>query len=240
MNQSQNEFYITELRIPEIKTYLQDTVGRVLEDSGFVFKKTDFTYKKKLKKDFTRFSILIYNYYPVNYNVKFSLNLFNSDIQSIKQKITFEEFVSPTHWSSIYLSMGEFIAGLINEEIKLRTNFSYRLVTRNDLTEAAEKMSDLLKTELVPLCNTLFTIEGINSFFSGKGVKWTIGTLNINNILSDLISAKLSGMRDVNIVYQELSDEMNSVIKKDRLQVHDLNALASTYEYLKLARMSMY
>jgi hypothetical protein len=233
MNKSQNEFHKTELLIPIIKTYLHGSIGRELEDSGFVHKKTDFTYKKKLKKDFAQFSFLIYDYYPVNYNVKFSLNFLNSDIQSIKQKIGFDDFVLPTDWSSIYLSMGEFMAGLIKEEIKWRLNFSYRLVTRNDLIVAAEKMSDLLKTELVPLSNTLFTIEGINYFFAGKGIKWTVDTLNINNILSDLISAKLSGMRDINVVYRELSDEMKSVIQRERLQVQDLNALVSTYEYLK-------
>jgi hypothetical protein len=232
MNYYQDEFHKTELLIPEIKTYLHGSIGRLLEDSGFVFKKTDFTYKKKLKKNFAEFSFLIYNYYPVNYNVKFTLNIFNNDIQAIKQKIKFDEFVLPTNWSSIYLSMGEFIAGLMKEEIKWRSNFSYRLVTPNDLIDAAVKMSDLLKTELVALSNALLTVEGISDFYRKKGIKWTVSTLNINNILSDLISAKLGGMRDTNVVFRELSDEMKSVIKKEKLPVHDLNALVSTYEYL--------
>jgi hypothetical protein len=233
MNKSQGEFHKTELLLPEIKTYLYGTIGKELEDFGFIFKKTDFTYKKKLKTNFAQFAFLIYNYYPVNYNIKFTLNVINNEIQAIKKKIVFDEFVLPTNWTSIYVTMGEFIDDLINEEIKWRINFGYHLVFRKDLIDATIKMSELLNDEFVPLSNTLLTIEGINHFFARKGIKWTVDSLNINNILSDLISAKLSGLRDINVVYRELSDEMKSVIEKDRLQVHDLNALVSTYEYLK-------
>ena len=99
-------------------------------------------------------------------------------------------------------------------------------------------MSGLLKEEILPLCETLFTIDGINDLFAQKGVAWSVRSLSINNMTADLISAKLSGKRDYHKVYTALMTELKPMLNNG-YHASALQAMEDVYQYLNAHKQEL-
>jgi hypothetical protein len=212
MQQPYGEIKNAEIRLPEIRTYIYETVGKEIEDFGYKFRKSDFTFKKKQGKDTVQFIFIFHDYNPVNYDTSFSFNVFNSSIQEIKRHVVFDEFLGPKDWTSLLIPLGDFVESEKDKEIKWRSYYNCYLSTRKELFDAAEQMRDLLKKEILPLCETLFTIEGINDLFANRGIQWSVSSLSVNDMAADLISAKLSGKRDYHKVHKEIMAELKPML----------------------------
>lgn len=226
------ELKSAEIRLPEIRTYIHGTVGKEIENFGYKFRKSDFTFKKKKAKDFVQFIFLFHDYNPLNYDTQFSFSVFNAEIQEIKSKIAFNEFLDPTDWTSFLIPMGDFVESEKAKQVKWRLHFNYYLSTRKELLDAAEQMSNLLKKDILPICESLFAMDGINDLFSSRGIKWSVGSLSINNMTADLISAKLSGKRDYHKVYKEMAEEIKPYLNNG-LHPSTLPAIEDLYKYLR-------
>jgi hypothetical protein len=64
-------------------------------------------------------------------------------------------------------------------------------------------------------------------------MKWSVGSLSINNISADLISAKLSGKRDYHKLYIEMTAEIETYIEKKWMHPSTLTAIEDIFKYLQ-------
>jgi hypothetical protein len=107
----------------------------------------------------------------------------------------------------------------------------YEVITLDDLMDVANAISRTFKEEVLPLLSTLITVDGIDTFFKEKGVNWAVEKSNfMNNICTDLISAKLAGKRDYHKVFEEIIHAIK-VTEKPNLQT--LKVIENLYQYLK-------
>jgi hypothetical protein len=105
----------------------------------------------------------------------------------------------------------------------------YQVVTLDDLMNTANAVCKTFKEEVLPLLETLTTIDGIDDFFNEKGVNWAVESNFMNNVCTDLISAKLNGKRNYHKVFEEIIQAIKAT-EKPNLQT--LKVIENLYLYL--------
>lgn len=229
-----NSTTATNLRMPDIKSYLYETVGKVIESAGYKFKKVNFSFRRRCAKNYEAFYFLFYNYFPLNYQVHFLLEIWNDEIESIKAAFPYKQNIEKFNFRSISIPMGEFIdrekirahvqkydKGFILDSVTGEfvkdesagtkkdltwaqiAGHSCELVTGKDLFEASEEMKKLLEEEVLPLSSQLSTVEGIDAFFAGRP-GWSVNSLSLNNMASELVAAKVLGKRNFHEVFKQI------------------------------------
>ena len=224
-----NNFTPTELRMPVIRTCLYDTVGRLIEAEGYKFKKSDHTYKRKHGKSYEQIMFLFYDYYPLNYSFKFLTYVFNEAIENIKLSLPPQDHFEPFNRFSLFINTIDFTHHIKSKSLG-EMGHDYMVVSLDDLMDVANAVYKTFKEEVLPLLVTLTTINGIDVFFTNRGVNWAVRGDFLNNICTDLISAKLNGKRDYHKVFEEIVQAIKST-EKPNLQT--LKVIENLYQYLK-------
>jgi hypothetical protein len=234
-----NEGNSIALRMSIIRMFLYESLNEIFEGEGFKFKKSNFSFKRKRGKNYEVFYFLFFDYFPLNYQVRILLEVWNDDIEKVKIALPYEQNIENFNFRSVSVPMGVFIneqeirrqikkydTGYMLDETtgdfikKDHTNtpleltcaqiqgYSYELATDKDLLNVSTAMTALLQMHILPLANKLSTTGGIDDFFASRP-GWSVNSLSLNNFVSELIAAKLSGQRSVEEVYMQIQFEID-------------------------------
>jgi hypothetical protein len=223
-----DNFTPTELRMPVIRTCLHDTVGRLIEAQGYKFKKSDHSYKRKLGNSYEQIKFLFYDYFPLNYGYDFLVYVFDENIEKIKLSLPPQDHFQSFNRYSIFIVMDYFTHHIKSKSLG-EMGRDYQVVTLDDLMNTANAVCKTFKEEVLPLLETLTTIDGIDDFFNEKGVNWAVESNFMNNVCTDLISAKLNGKRNYHNVFEEIIQAIKAT-EKPNLQT--LKVIENLYLYL--------
>ena len=258
-----NSIPATDLRMPEIKTYLYETAGRVIEAAAYKFKKSKYSFSRKHGKDYEEIYFLFYNYFPVKYQSHFSLFIWNAEIQNIKSAFPYQQNIDNFAFSTLHIPMGIFVD---EERIRVQiqkngggfmldratgdfvkdesagkrkdltwaqiAGHSCEFATSKDLFEGAEEMKKLLEEKVLPLSRQLSMIDGIDAFFTARP-GWSVKSLSLNHFASELIAAKLNGMRDYHEVFRQIAGEVDKRILNFDMSPETRKVLEEIYKYLQ-------
>ena len=224
-----DNFTPTELRMPGIKEYLHDVLGKLFETYGFKFKKSDFTFKRKHGKSSEQFMFLFYNYHPLNYSFTFLFTVFNEEIENIKLSLPPQKHHSSFNKYSAFLSASDF-TNHISIDSLYETGYDYTVTFLDDLVTVGKALNKTFVEEGLPLADRLTTIEGIDKFFAEKTSRWSVNTGSVNNVCTELIAAKLNGKRDYQKVYEQLCNDIKS---SEDPNLQTLTVVENLYTYLK-------
>ena len=122
-------FTPTELRMPGIREYLHDTLGKLIEPLGFKFKKSNFSFTRKKGKSYEEIMFLFYNYHPLNYSFEFMLTIFNDEIEKIKLSLPPQKHHSSFNYYSVIITAKDF-TNFINPN---SFGYHYTVTTLDDL-----------------------------------------------------------------------------------------------------------
>ncbi|HVX01036.1 MAG TPA: hypothetical protein VHA52_11450, partial [Candidatus Babeliaceae bacterium] len=131
-------FTPTELRLPGIKEYLHQTIGKDIEDNGFTFKKSDFTFKRKHNKSYEQIMFLFYNYHPLHYSFDFLLVIYNDQIELIKQSLPAQQ-----HWDKNTCTLLLRTVNFTNHSVSV--SYPYEIATLDNLIV----VTDLLRKAFI-------------------------------------------------------------------------------------------
>ena len=92
-------------------------------------------------------------------------------------------------------------------------------------------MTKLLEERVLPLSNQLSTIDGIDTFFTGRP-GWSVKSLSLNNFASELIEAKLNGKRDSHEVFKQIAGEIDKRIINASMSQETRKIIEELYKYL--------
>ena len=263
MAETHNNIAPTNLRMTDIKTYLSETVGKIIAAAGYKFKKSNFSFLRKHGKDYEDIYFLFYNYLPVKFDSHFSLRIWNTEIQNVKTAFPYQQNVDNFDFSSLTIPMGYFVDSekiraqlqkydkgfildsttgeFVKDESAGRRKdltwaqiegYSCELVTSRDLFEASEEMKDLLETQVLPLSYQLSTMEGIDTFFAGRP-GWSVNSLSLNNMVTELVAAKLNGKRDYHEVFRRIVEVMDERIAIKGMSHEAKRVAEELYSYLQ-------
>jgi len=221
----------TELRLPEIKEYLYESVGKILESVGFRFKKSDFSFMRKRKDNSEKVFFLFYNYYPLNYEMHFLSEIWNQEVESVKSGFQSTQKVEKLNFRSLVMFMGDFLDECKNVEIGIRKGYTYKLAISTDLVAASERSQALIGGKLIPLLNQLTSVDGLDEYFFDDPT-WSAKSLNLNNILTDLTVAKIAKRRDVAHVHNVIVNELNNNPTKKEPNIELINVIDDFVAYL--------
>src|SRR5688500_11102501 len=141
MENTGGQYQLLEMRLSEIKTYLSETLGKPFKEFGYTFKKTGFIFKKKIGNNTVEFLFDFINYAPLRYEINFSINVMNKDIQDIKNSSPVKPSGFNYNAQSVYFYLGDFIEGIKQDlNNNVRRHFAYSVTTARDLFNAAEKI----------------------------------------------------------------------------------------------------
>jgi hypothetical protein len=223
-----DNFTPTELRMPVIRACLYDTVGRLIEAEGYKFKKSDYTYKRKHGKSYEQIMFLFYDYFPLNYSFTFLTYVFNETIENIKLSLPPQDHFQSFNRYSLFIPIDYFTHHIKSKSLG-ELGRDYQVITLDDLMDVANAIDKTFKEEVFPLLDILTTIDGIDVFFTKRGVKWAVDGDSLNHICTDLIAAKLNGKRDYHMVFEEIVQAIKAT-EKPNLQT--VTVIENLYEYL--------
>jgi hypothetical protein len=260
-----NSIAATDLRMPDIKTYLYETVGKVIEADGYKFKKSNFSFRRKHDKNYEAVYFLFYNYFPLNYQVHFLLEVWNNEIEVVKITFPYKQNIENFNFRSISIPMGEFVdeerirgqmqkydQGFVldrvtgefvkDESAGGRKNLTWaqiaghscELVTSKDLFKASEEMKKILEQQAMPLSNQLSTVGGIDDFFASRP-GWSVKSLSLNNMASELIAAKLNAKRDYHEVFKQIGQVIDERIATKAMSQETKKVMDELYKFLQKA-----
>jgi hypothetical protein len=200
-----------ELWMPDIKRYIRKNPGTMLEAEGFVYNKPDFSFKRKHKKTFEELSFLFVNQFPISYRINFLLQIWNHDVKTIKEAYPHQSDIENYKLRSLVFFMRDFISEAEYAETFQSAGYDFLVLTNKDLFRAADAIAGILQEQTIPLCNQLSKLDGLDRFFEDRP-GWSVNSLNINNITTDLIVAKLNRKRDFREVVRQISIDIDRKI----------------------------
>ena len=228
MNEEKPEL---ELWLPEIKKYIYSSIEDILKAAKFAFHKSGYSYKRTHAKNFEEFSFLFSNEFPVKYRVGYLMQVWNHDIKMIKAGFPGHSQVENYKMRSLVFFMNHFRVIRDRDSVVTLPNF-FLLITYRDLWKAADHIIASIRDQGIPLADQLSTIQGIDGFFI-EHPSWSVDSLNFNNMTSELIAAKLSGVRDFNLVYEQMQKAVMQKIDDLEMEPAVASALENFYAYLK-------
>lgn len=263
MEQPSNNLGSTNLRMPDIKTYLYETLGKVIEADGYKFKKSNFSFRRKNAKNYEEIYILFYNYFPLNYQVHFLLEIWNNEIESIKTAFPYKQNIEKFNFRSISIPMGEFV-----DKEKIRAQIEKEgkgFVLDRDTEEFVKAESTEGRSELtwaqvaghnckLVSNNDLFIaseeMERIlkkqalplsNELSTVEGIDtffakrpgWSVKSLSLNNFATELVAAKLCGKRDYHEVFKQIILAIDTRIMNYGMSQETRKVMEELYKYLQ-------
>jgi hypothetical protein len=220
-----------ELWLPDIKKYILEVIIQPLKSARYDFNKTDFSFKRTHGKNFEEFSFLFANQFPVNYRLGFLLQTWNHDIKIIKAAYPRQSNLDNYKLRSLVLFMSHFLSKPASEEPNFPVN-DFVLVTNKDLFFAADSIILLLQEQALPLADQLSELDGLDSFFSDRP-NWSVDSLNLNNMTTELTAAKLNGKTDYHQRFQKMIAATEQKILDQQMATESKAIMEDFYFYLK-------
>ena len=214
-----------ELMIQEVQSYLYKIIHAPMEDAGFKFSRYNFSFARKHEKNFQEFGFIFINQSPVNHRINFILQIINKHVKEIKSsffhRLERKDFMP----SSIIILLQDF-----GEDGSCSSLKDFVVTSYKDLFIAAESISKILQYEAVPLCDLLSTLNDLDSFYTGRG-GWSVDNFNLDNIISELIIARLNAKRDLHELYHQIMEDIETSKKRPD---HDaVKIIELCYDYLR-------
>ena len=258
-----NSMAATDLRMPDIKNYLYETVGKVIEVKGYKFKKTNYSFTRKQGKDYEEIYFLFHNYFPLKYDSHFSLRIWNAEIQRIKKLFPYQQNIENFGFSTLTIPMGEFVAKeRIREQVqKYENGFILDSVTGDFVKdESAGKRKDLTWAQIAGHSFELVTSKDLfeaseemkrlleeqilplsNRLSTIDGIDaffagrpgWSVKSLSPNNSASELIAAKLNNKRNYRDVFEQILGEIDKRIASAGMSHEIRKIVEELYKYLQ-------
>jgi hypothetical protein len=263
MEQPHNSMAVTNLRMTDIKTYLNEAVGKVIESDGYKFNKSNFLYRRRHGKDYEVIYFLFNNYFPLNYQVLFLLEIWNNDIETIKSAFPYKQSIENFNFRSISIPMGEFVdKEIIRSQLKkYDKRFILDSVTGEIVKdESAERRKDLTWAQIAGHACELVTDRDLfeaseelkklikeqvlplsNQLSSAEGIDnffagrrgWSVNSLSLNNFATELIAAKLNGKRDYHEVYKQIVDVIDERVATKGMSRETRKVTEELYKYIQ-------
>ena len=211
-----------ELWMPEIKKYIRQNPGAILESEGFVFNKSEFSFKRKHRKNFEEFCFVFVNQFPISYRIKFLLQIWNNDVKVVKEGYPYKSAIENYKFRSVVFFMQDFVTEADYPAFQ-GTGYDFLVLNNKDLFNASDAIIGLLLNHAIPLCNQLSELDGLDRFFEDRP-DWAINGLNFNNITTELIAAKLNRKRDFSrVTARKLADIDKKIEGKEMDQETKMN-----------------
>jgi hypothetical protein len=229
---SDSELPELELWLPDIKKYAKKNLVRLLKSAGYKFNRSDFSFRKKHGKHFEEFSFNFFNRFPLNYRVNFLLQIWNNDIKTIKANFPYQSKIENYKLRSLVLFMTEFQEpgdSLHEDQGPIK---DYVLVTNTDLFNAIDAMHRMLQDRAIPLGRQLSSLDGLDRFFATHP-GWAVNTLNMNNISTELIAARLNQKRNLEEVFSQINRAIDLKIEQKEMSSDIKEMVALYHDYVK-------
>ena len=129
-------------------------------------------------------------------------------------------------------SMVIFLNDFMRETKKQEDVKDFVLYTNNDLFAAGDAITMVLREKAIPLCDQLTSIADMDNYFLDHPC-WSVNTLNLDNMISELIIARVNGKRDYDALYQQLAAALEKKIEARLIDSFSGEILKSCYTYFK-------
>jgi hypothetical protein len=205
-----------ELWLPDIKKYTKKNLSKVLKSAGYKFNRSDFSFRKKHGKHFEEFSFNFFNRFPLSYRVNFLIQIWNNDVKTVKANFPHKSRIENYKLRSLVLFMTEFLDQDSDSALDLPPLKDYLLVTNTDLFNAIDAIHRMLQDRAIPMSRQLSSLDGLDRFFASRP-GWTVNSLNMNNISTELIVARLNKKRDFSQVVSEINSDIDKKIENKEM-----------------------
>jgi hypothetical protein len=219
---------LLELWLQDIQSYIYRVTIGPMGVSRFQFNRSEFSYKRKNKKSQDELSIIFLSQFPVKYRIGFQLEIWHTEIKKAKEFFMRDIVTKESNLCSVILYMKDFPSNDPQQEIVK----DYTVYNQQDLFMVGDWLAQTLQYELVPMCEQLNSIEGMEKFFEANP-DWSLNTHNGGNICTDLIVAKLNRKRDLRRRYGQLMQGLQQKIEKQQINPDSRELLTLCYEAIK-------
>lgn len=214
-----------ELWMQDIQSYLYKILYAPLGRAGFKFDKYNYSFTRKYLKNTQEFGFLFINQFPVNYRITFVLEIYNKKVKEAKSAFFHSLKRNDFKLSSLIISMQDF-GEPISDGRK-----DFMIFGNRELFDAAEFISTILQYEAIPLCNQLFDLESLDSFYEARR-GWSVTNYNVDNIVSELFVAKLNHRRNFEELYNEISKRISNKDSDRRIDTDAAAIVDRCYRFI--------
>jgi hypothetical protein len=219
---------LLELWLQDIQSYIYRVTSGPMGVARFQFNRSEFSYKRKNKKSQDELSIIFLSQFPVKYRIGFQLEIWHPEIKKAKEFFMRDIVTKESNLCSVILYMKDFPSNDPQQEIVK----DYTVYNQQDLFMVGDWLAQTLQYELVPMCEQLNSIEGMENFFEANP-DWSLNTHNGGNICTDLIVAKLNRKRDFHKRYGQLMEGLQQKIEKQLMSPESRELLSLCYESIR-------
>ncbi len=216
-----------ELWIQDIQSYLYKVIGSPMEKSGFKFDKYDYSFTRKYGKNTKEFRFLFVNQFPVNYRINFMLQVRNKKAKEAKsaffQSLGRDDF----KLSSLIMFLRDFGEPVTDSRMK-----DFIIYGNKELFDAGDSINEMLHFEAIPLCNQLADLNDLDNFYGSRN-GWCVTNYNIDNIVSDLIIARLNRKRNFSELYETMLNRLRNKDSEKRIDTDVLVIFERLYEFIQ-------
>jgi hypothetical protein len=216
---------LLELSLHDIQSYIYKVTSGPMELARFQFNRTEFCYKRKNKKSQDELSIIFLSQFPVKYRIGLRLEIWHTEIKKMKESFMRDILMKESNLCSIILNMKDFPSNNPREEsIK-----DFTIYNQQDLFMLGDWLAGTFQYELIPVCDQMNSIEGMEKFFT-ENPHWSLNSHSGGNICTDLIVAKLTRKRDIHERYLQLFQGLQLKIGNQSMSPSSRELLTLCYE----------
>jgi len=216
-----------ELWIQDIQSYVFKVISPTFKKAAFKFDRSDYTFSRKHGKNTQTFGFLFTNQFPIKYRVNFMLEISNKKIREAKSAFFETLKRDDFHLNGLVMFLKNFGESNGDENKK-----DYTIYGNKELFDAGDAINRILQYEAFPLCDHLTNLAALDSFYASRP-GWSVTHYHIDNILSDLITARLNRERNLDEVYIDIADRIQRKDSKRRIDTDAGLLVTLCYEFLK-------
>jgi hypothetical protein len=215
-----------ELWIQDIQSYLYKVIAGPMEEAGFKFDKYNYSFIRKHGKTTQEFGFLFVNQFPVNYRINFMLQIRHKKVKEVKsaffQSLKRDDF-KLSSLLTIFRDFGEH-----GKDSRMK---DYIIFGNRELFDAGESISKILQYEAIPLCDQLSNLNDLDNFYTIRN-GWSVTNFSIDNIISELIIAKLNGKRNFQQLYEQIIDRIERKDSDRRIDTDASVIVERCYQFI--------
>jgi len=228
MNSGNRQTPSLELWLQDVQSYLFKVMNAPMKQAGFEFRKSSFSFQRKNKKNQDIVSIIFLSQFPVSYRIGFQLEIWNPQIKEIKKSFMSEIIHKDSDLCSIILFTKDFTS----KDPETKTMKDFLIYNYRDLFITGDWLVQTMQDELIPICDTLDSIETMDHFFESNP-NWSLDSHSGGNICTDLIVSKLNFQRDVHARFQQLMQGLQQKIENRMISPESRQLLTLCYDTIK-------
>jgi hypothetical protein len=215
-----------ELWIQDIQSYLYKVIRLPMESAGFKFDRYNYSFARKHGKHTQEFGFLFINQFPVNYRINFVLQIQNKQVKEVKSSFFQSLGRDDFKLNGLISFLRDFGEDTPDEKMK-----DYIIYSNKDLFIAAEAISMMLQYEAIPLCDQISNLDDLDSFYAAHP-GWSVTNFSIDNVISELITARLNRKRDFRELYLRIADQIKNKESNRRIDDDAGKIVQLCYDYI--------